>query len=62
MPFIVPVLTTTLKTMITAFFTQKVIEQTVLLLMKYLASKTTNQVDDKLVSLLEKSIAEKNKS
>ena len=62
MPFIVPVLTTTLKTMITAFFTQKVIEQTVLLLMKYLASKTTNQVDDKLVSLLEKSIEEKNKS
>ena len=62
MPFIVPVLTTTLKTMITAFFTQKVIEQTVLLLMKYLASKTKNQVDDKLVSLLEKSIEEKNKS
>tara|TARA_Y100000296_G_scaffold78241_1_gene100682 strand:- start:300 stop:488 length:189 start_codon:yes stop_codon:yes gene_type:complete len=62
MPFIIPILTTTLKTMITAFFTQKVIEQTVLLLMKYLASKTSNDIDDKLVSLLEKSIAEKQKS
>ena len=37
----------------------KIMEQTVLILLKYLASKSTNKVDDKLVALLEKSIAQK---
>ena len=40
----------------------KIMEQTVLILMKYLASKSTNKVDDKLVALLEKSIAQKAKN
>ena len=62
MPFMIPILTSTITSMITAFFTQKVIEQCVLYLLRYLSSRTTNTVDDKLVSLLEDAIAEKKKA
>ena len=62
MPFLIPILTSTITSMITAFCTQKVIEQCVLYLLKYLSARTTNTVDDKLVSLLESAIAEKKKS
>ena len=47
--------------MITALCTQKVIEKTSLLLLSYLASKTTNTVDDKLVKMLSEAIDDKNK-
>ena len=60
MPFLVPVLSSTFTSMITALCTQKVIESTSLLLLSYLASKTTNKVDDKLVKMLEEAIDEKN--
>jgi len=60
MPFLVPVLSSTFTSMITALCTQKVIEKTSLLLLSYLASKTTNKVDDKLVKMLEEAIDEKN--
>ena len=39
----------------------KIMEKTLVILMKYLASKSTNTVDDKLVALLEQSIAQKEK-
>jgi len=60
MPFLVPILSTTFTSMITALCTQKVIETTSLLLLSYLASKTTNTVDDKLVKMLSEAIDEKN--
>ena len=50
MPFLIPILTSSITSMITALCTQKVIEKTSLLLLTYLASKTTNTVDDKLVN------------
>jgi len=60
MPFLVPILSTTFTSMITALCTQKVIEKTSLLLLTYLSSKTTNTVDDKLVKMLSEAIDEKN--
>ena len=61
MPFLIPNLTSTLTSMITALFTQKVIEKTSLMLLTYLASKTSNTVDDKLVLMLQEAIDDKNK-
>ena len=57
--FIVPVISATLKTIVTAFFTEKVIMFTSLEILRYLSSKSTNKIDDKLVALLEKQIAQK---
>ena len=61
MPFLIPVLTSTITSMITALCTQKVIEKTSLLLLTYLSSQTTNTVDDKLVAMLQEAIDDKNK-
>tara|TARA_Y100001963_G_scaffold158883_1_gene260196 strand:+ start:1903 stop:2085 length:183 start_codon:yes stop_codon:yes gene_type:complete len=59
MPFIVPAISATLKTIVTAFFTEKVIMFTALEILKYLASKSSNTVDDKLVAKLESAIEKK---
>ena len=48
--------------MVTAFFTERVIMATCLEILKYLSRRSSNTVDDKIVAMLEKSIAEKNKS
>ena len=48
--------------MVTAFFTERVIMATCLEILKYLSRRSSNTVDDKIVSMLEKSIAEKQKS
>ena len=61
MPFLIPVLTSTITSMITALCTQKVIEKTSLLLLTYLSSKTSNTVDDKLVAMLQEAIDDKKK-
>ena len=61
MPFLIPILTSSITSMITALCTQKVIEKTSLLLLTYLASKTTNTVDDKLVLMMKEAIDDKNK-
>jgi len=61
MPFMVPVISATLKTIVTAFFTEKVIMFTSLEILRYLSKRSTNTIDDKLVALLEKQIAQKAK-
>ena len=61
MPFLIPVLTSTITSMITALCTQKVIDATSLMLLTYLASKTSNTVDDKLVLMLKEAIDDKKK-
>ena len=61
MPFLIPVLTSTITSMITALCTQKVIEKTSLLLLTYLSERTTNTVDDKLVLMLKEAVDDKNK-
>ena len=48
--------------MVTAFFTERVIMATCLEILKYLSRRSSNTVDDKIVAMLEKSIAEKQKS
>jgi hypothetical protein len=48
--------------MITALCTQKVIEATSLMLLTYLASRTSNTVDDKLVLMLKQAIDDKKKA
>ena len=62
LPFILPILKTTLSTMVPAFFTERVIMATCLEILKYLSRRSSNTVDDKIVAMLEKSIAEKQKS
>ena len=62
MPIFLPILKTTISTMVTAFFTEKVIMATTLEILKYLSRRSSNTVDDKIVSLLAKSIEEKEKS
>ncbi len=62
MPIFLPILKTTISTMVTAFFTERVIMATTLEILKYLSKRSSNTVDDKIVSLLAKSIEEKNKS
>ena len=62
MPFLIPVLTSTITSMITALCTQKVIEATSLMLLTYLSSKTSNTVDDKLVLMLKQAIDDKKKA
>jgi|TARA_R110002126_G_scaffold37828_1_gene113641 hypothetical protein len=62
MPFLIPVLTSTITSMITALCTQKVIEATSLMLLTYLASRTSNTVDDKLVLMLKQAIDDKKKA
>jgi len=62
MPFMVPVISATLKTIVTAFFTEKVIMFTSLEILRYLSKRSTNTIDDKLVALLEKQIAQKAKN
>ena len=61
MPFLIPILTSSITSMITALCTQKVIEKTSLMLLTYLASKTSNTVDDKLVLMMKEAIDDKNK-
>ena len=59
MPFLVPAISATLKTLLTAFCTEKVIMFTSLEILRYLSKRSTNTIDDKLVALLEKQIAQK---
>ena len=62
MPIFLPILKTTISTMVTAFFTERVIMATTLEILKYLSRRSSNTIDDKIVSRLEKSIEEKEKS
>lgn len=61
MPFMVPVISATIKTIVTAFFTEKVIMFTALSILTYLSKRSTNKIDDKLVALLTKQIEAKAK-
>jgi len=61
MPFIIPAITGTLKTIIIASCTERVIMYTALEILKYLASKSTNEIDDKIVLKIEAAIKAKEK-
>ena len=53
MPFLVPILTTTIKGIITNFFTQKMIEEIIFQLLRYAVSKSENTLDDKILEIYE---------
>jgi len=53
MPFLVPILTTTIKGIITSFFTQKMIEEIIFQLLRYSVSKSENTLDDKILEIYE---------
>jgi hypothetical protein len=53
MGFLVPVLTTSIKAIITSFFTQKMVEELIFQLLRYAVSKTDNTLDDKILESFE---------
>ena len=53
MPFLVPILTTTIKGIITSFFTQKMIEEIIFQLLRYAVAQSSNKLDDKILAAFE---------
>ena len=53
MPFLVPIITGTIKGMLTTFFTQKMVEELIFQLLRYAVSKTDNTLDDKILESFE---------
>jgi|TARA_R110002012_G_scaffold308915_1_gene515622 hypothetical protein len=53
MPFLVPIITTTLKGMLVTFFTQKMVEELIFQLLRYAVSKSSNKLDDKILEAFE---------
>ena len=53
MGFLVPGLTTSIKAIITSFFTQKMVEELIFQLLRYAVSKTDNTLDDKILESFE---------
>ena len=53
MGFLVPVLTTSIKAIITSFFTQKMVEELIFQLLRYAVSKSENKLDDKILDTFE---------
>ena len=53
MGFLVPVVTTSIKAIITSFFTQKMVEELIFQLLRYAVSKTDNTLDDAILESFE---------
>ena len=53
MPFLVPIITGTLKGMLTTFFTQKMVEELIFQLLRYAVSKSSNKLDDQILATFE---------
>lgn len=53
MPFLVPIITGTLKGMLTTFFTQKMIEELIFQLLRYAVAQSSNKLDDKILETFE---------
>ena len=53
MGFLVPVVTTSIKAIITSFFTQKMVEELIFQLLRYAGSKTDNTLDDAILESFE---------
>jgi hypothetical protein len=53
MPFLVPMITVSIKAIITSFFTQKMIEEIIFQLLRYAVSKSSNTLDDTLLETWE---------
>ena len=53
MHFLVPIITTSVKSIVISFFSQKVIEEIIFQLLRYCVSKTENTLDDKILESFE---------
>ena len=53
MPFLVPIITGTIKGRLTTFFTQKMVEELIFQLLRYAVSKSENSLDDKILEAFE---------
>ena len=53
MPFLVPIITGTLKGMLTTFFTQKMVEELIFQLLRYAVAQSSNKLDDQILSVFE---------
>ena len=53
MPFLVPVVTGSIKGLLTTFFTQKMVEELIFQLLRYAVSKSENKLDDKILATFE---------
>jgi hypothetical protein len=52
-PFLVPIITGTLKGMLVTFFTQKMVEELIFQLLRYAVSKSSNKLDDQILAAFE---------
>ena len=53
MPFLVPIITASVKTIVISFFSQKMTEEIIFQLQKYATSKTSNTLDDAILRKFE---------
>jgi hypothetical protein len=53
MPFLVPIITASVKTIVISFFSQKMTEEIIFQLLKYATSKTSNTLDDAILAKFE---------
>ena len=53
MPFLIPIITGTLKGMLVTFFTQKMVEEIIFLLLRYAVAQSSNKLDDKILAAFE---------
>ncbi len=53
MPFLVPVITGSIKAIITSFFTQKMVEELIFQLLRYAVTKSENKLDDQILATFE---------
>jgi len=53
MHFLVPIITTSVKSIVISFFSQKVIEEIIFQLLRYCVSKSSNKLDDKILEAFE---------
>ena len=53
MAFLVPVVTGSIKGLLTTFFTQKMVEELIFQLLRYAVSKSENKLDDKILATFE---------
>ena len=53
MPFLVPIITGSIKGMLTTFFTQKMVEELIFQLLRYAVAQSSNKLDDQILAAFE---------
>ena len=53
MPFLVPIITGSIKGILTTFFTQKMVEELIFQLLRYAVAQSSNKLDDQILEAFE---------